>query len=85
LVFLAALLQMPKTLEPIKDAQEPTALEPYQQALEPVELQPELQVSYPRQRRPVQAPSPHPPSRWIVQDPTVHTAPKTPHRRHPTK
>jgi hypothetical protein len=80
--FLAPLL-MPKTPEPIGDAQVSTALQPHRQAPELAELPPALQVSYPRTERAFQEPSPHPRSRWLVQDPTVHTALKVPHRRHP--
>jgi hypothetical protein len=85
LVLLAALLLVPKTLEPLKAAQGPPALQPHRQAPELAELPPALQVSYPRLERPVQEPSPHPPSRWLAQDQTVHTALKIPHRRHPRK
>jgi hypothetical protein len=83
LVFLAALLLMSKTLQPIKAAQEPPALQVPRQAPQLAELPPALQVSYPRPAGAVQEPLLHPPSRWLVQDPTVHTALKVPHRRHP--
>jgi hypothetical protein len=85
LSVFSALPLMPKTPEPILDAQVSTALQPPRQGPQLAELQPAFQVSYPRPGRAVQEPSPHPPSRWIAQDPTVHTALKTPHRRHPRK
>jgi hypothetical protein len=85
LSVLSALLLMPKTPEPILDAQVSTALQPPRQAPQLAELPLALQISYPRSARAVQEPSPHPPSRWLMQDPTVHTALKIPHRRHPRK
>jgi hypothetical protein len=83
LSVFSALLLMPKTPESIRDAQVSTALQPHRQAPELAELPQAPQVSYPRPARAVQERSPHPRSRWLVQDPTVHTALKIPHRRHP--
>jgi hypothetical protein len=74
---------MPKTPEPIGDAQVSKALQRPRQAPELAELPLALRVSYPRPEQAFQEPSLHPPLRWLVQDLSVHTALKVPHRRHP--